>query len=349
MLLVLLFFCDVCAQPGSGSPLRFDETAFDFGTIREADGKVFHTFRFTNLQPSPILIEEVQTTCGCTAADYPRRPIAPGSFDSIRVSFDPAGRTDSFLKRIRVVSNGGQNVVNLLIKGRVITMLNVETDFPYMLTPDLLAGGASLSFGLVRQGSEGQEQQIRLYNRSNRTLRLAYGFLNKSGLLRAVMPASIPAGESAVLTVRVTPRKGFYGSITDRLLIRADSVWSRPIRIFGTVVDAESSDGKADAPRLVCSQTYFRLSTAKLRADVPMVLTLANEGTAPLAVRKVESPSFIRCSLAGELTLQPGEKQRLTFLFVSRGSDLPDSWRINLITSDPHRPLVPLMFEVEEP
>ncbi|MFI5157198.1 MAG: DUF1573 domain-containing protein [Chitinophagales bacterium] len=49
----------------------------DFGKIAEGQ-KLEVAFRFKNAGDQPLIIEKVQPSCGCTVAEQPSEPIAPG-------------------------------------------------------------------------------------------------------------------------------------------------------------------------------------------------------------------------------------------------------------------------------
>jgi len=51
-----------------GPIITFEEDSFDFGDIYQGD-KVAHTFKFENSGNQPLIITNVQTTCGCTATE----------------------------------------------------------------------------------------------------------------------------------------------------------------------------------------------------------------------------------------------------------------------------------------
>lgn len=63
-----------------------DKTSFEFGTIKEADGKVSHTFQITNKGEMPLVITRVIASCGCTTPEWPKEPIAPGKDAEIKVT-----------------------------------------------------------------------------------------------------------------------------------------------------------------------------------------------------------------------------------------------------------------------
>ena len=121
-LLPLLFFIAFTAQgqtTSNAAKINFDEKEFDYGTITKgADGN--HTFTFTNTGNTPLIIESVKSSCGCTVPKKPEAPIAPGASGSIQVRYDTQ-RLGVFRKTITVTSNSGANsVVALKIKGTVV-------------------------------------------------------------------------------------------------------------------------------------------------------------------------------------------------------------------------------------
>ena len=56
-----------------------DETSFDFGTIKEANGNVSHTFKIKNSGEAPLVLTRVIASCGCTTPEWTKEPIAPGA------------------------------------------------------------------------------------------------------------------------------------------------------------------------------------------------------------------------------------------------------------------------------
>ena len=90
-----------------------ETTSFDFGTIKEADGKV------SNTGDMPLVITRVIASCGCTTPEWPKEPVAPGKKAQIKVTFDPAGRPGPFTKTISVYSNGKTGSFIMNIRGEV--------------------------------------------------------------------------------------------------------------------------------------------------------------------------------------------------------------------------------------
>lgn len=93
--------------PAQNSVLEFPQQVWNFGTIREADGAVSHEFEFENKGKSPVVIEKVTVTCGCTTPQYSREPVRPGGRGTIRIAYNPEGRPGAFRKDITIQSSGG--------------------------------------------------------------------------------------------------------------------------------------------------------------------------------------------------------------------------------------------------
>jgi hypothetical protein len=80
------------------------ETKFNFGKMKEGD-KVSHTWTFKNVGKEPLLISNVQTSCGCTAPFFPKEPILPGVEGHITLEFNSAGKSGKVAKNALIIGN----------------------------------------------------------------------------------------------------------------------------------------------------------------------------------------------------------------------------------------------------
>lgn len=103
----------------SGAQIEATETEFDFGTIKEVDGPVSHTFTIKNTGTAPLVLTRVAASCGCTKPEFETAPIAPGKTSTVKVTYNPAGRPGQFVKTISIYSNGKDGSYILRIKGVV--------------------------------------------------------------------------------------------------------------------------------------------------------------------------------------------------------------------------------------
>src|ERR1700739_3982346 len=84
--------------------IKFTEENFDYGKIIQGE-KVSHTFTFTNQGKSNLIVASAKASCGCTVAQPPKDPIAPGASGKIEVVFDSNGKSGRVSKSISVVTN----------------------------------------------------------------------------------------------------------------------------------------------------------------------------------------------------------------------------------------------------
>lgn len=112
-LLFALFFSAII----NAQEFKFEKETIDYGKITKGtDGK--RTFSFTNIGDAPLVIERVQSSCGCTIPKKPENPIMPGEKGEIEVSYD-TNRLGGFSKTIVVHSNAKNKQKSIKIKGYV--------------------------------------------------------------------------------------------------------------------------------------------------------------------------------------------------------------------------------------
>lgn len=104
-------------QPEPKDSIIFEKLEYDYGTIEKgADGTC--EFVFTNKGKSPLVLNTVRATCGCTVPEWPREPIAPGEKGVIKVKYN-TNIAGTFNKSVTVMSNAVNKMVSLRIKGKV--------------------------------------------------------------------------------------------------------------------------------------------------------------------------------------------------------------------------------------
>jgi hypothetical protein len=99
-----------------GDLLKLKESEFDFGKIPQ--GKpVYHYFEIVNTGDTPMNLDKVQASCGCTTPEWDHEPIAAGATAKIKVGYNAAAE-GNFEKYITITYNGNQSK-QIIIKGMV--------------------------------------------------------------------------------------------------------------------------------------------------------------------------------------------------------------------------------------
>lgn len=104
----------------SASPLRFDKTVHDFGTIRQKDGPQTCTFTVTNDSDEQLSILAVVSYCGCTGVVWTKGEIEPGKSGSITATYSNDEGPYAFDKKLSVYTSAQKKPVILHIKGEVV-------------------------------------------------------------------------------------------------------------------------------------------------------------------------------------------------------------------------------------
>lgn len=97
--------------------ITWNTLSHDFGEIRQGNGVTFD-FIFTNNTPDSLTIDNIRTTCGCTAASWQQSAVQPHTASTIPVQFD-ATESGYFEKTIKVYFNKIKKPVLLVISGEV--------------------------------------------------------------------------------------------------------------------------------------------------------------------------------------------------------------------------------------
>ena len=96
--------------------ISLTETEFDFGKIPQ--GKpVTHVFEFKNIGATPLSLDNVQASCGCTTPVWNKDVVAPGATSKITVGYNAANE-GQFAKPVTITYNGTQSK-QIIIKGDV--------------------------------------------------------------------------------------------------------------------------------------------------------------------------------------------------------------------------------------
>ncbi len=103
------------------------DNTIDYGKVTKETDNGIRSFIFKNTGNAPLIITNVQSTCGCTVPSKPTEPILPGKTGKIDIKYNMA--TGPIRKTVTVESNatnvdGGR--VALKIKGEVVVKEEVD-------------------------------------------------------------------------------------------------------------------------------------------------------------------------------------------------------------------------------
>ena len=125
-LLFLLFFCltayvnNLYAQ----GKLQFEKETHDFGTIAQGT-PVSVEFKFKNTGNQPLVLSNVQASCGCTTPEWSKDPVLPGKTAVVKAGYNAAAM-GAFNKSITITSNASNSTQVIFIKGTVVDKSQIK-------------------------------------------------------------------------------------------------------------------------------------------------------------------------------------------------------------------------------
>jgi hypothetical protein len=108
-----------CPRSDPNEPvMSFENDTCNFGTITQGE-IVTCDFRFKNTGRSPLLIMNVNSSCGCVVPGYSKEPVPPGKTGVVTGRFNSAGKMGVQDKTLTVSSNNRDGMIVLHITGTV--------------------------------------------------------------------------------------------------------------------------------------------------------------------------------------------------------------------------------------
>ena len=90
LLLAIAFIGFALSVEAQGAKIEFlaKENTVDYGKVYKDSDSGLRTFEFKNTGDAPLIITNVQSTCGCTVPSKPTEPIMPGKTGKIDVKYN---------------------------------------------------------------------------------------------------------------------------------------------------------------------------------------------------------------------------------------------------------------------
>jgi len=314
---ILISFQAVMAQQ-KGAKMSFAETSHDFGKIKENGGLAVYKFDFTNTGDQPIIITNVQASCGCTTPDWPKQPIAPGAKGTITVSFDPKGRPSTFNKQITVTSNAINNPVVLTITGDVSPKDQTVDDIYMFKMGDLRLKSNNVTFATI-YSNEVKTVELEVINISAKPLAVSF---EKSSVPKHITLEAVPATLGANATGKIVvkydgAKKGDWDFVTDfvYILLNNQKDALNRLTISATIKEKFTQAQKNNPPAIKFESETFDFGKIKDAKELNIDFKYTNTGKSDLIVRKVKSTCGCISSDAKNMVVKAGKSGTIKVKF----------------------------------
>ena len=326
---------------------QWSETVHDFGTFHENQGKKSCSFVVENTGDSALVITRVQSTCGCTVAQYTTQSIEPGERGEVNLTFTPTGRPGPFEKDVWVYTNTHSRKNRLTIKGVVVgTPETVSRYFP-VNAGDLQLTSLTMATGEVKKGLL-RNSTITAYNSGLDTLVITFDN-NTSHITPHAVPDTVaPGGISTMSFFFDTMRTPIWGINDDVVTIIATplskdgSAKRIDANLVVNVVEDFShlTPGElAVAP--VCNVMTDKIVVGEIASIHPTeaLMRFKNSGKSNLVVRRVMALDKTITVTCDKTLLKEGEEATVTLkINPDKMKDKILNTQFNIITNDPVNP-----------
>lgn len=326
------------AQNSAG--FSFEKTVHDFGRIKEEGGKVSYKFVFKNTGKKPIIIKNVESTCGCTTPGWSRAPIVPGKEGFVSAQFDPHQRPGAFSKQIKIHNNLTTQPIVLEVKGNVVPKKKEIADIYRHKLGDIRLRSRHVAFARMFN-TQTKTQSVDFINDSDKPVTVTLDPRYERPHLKVIIsPKTVAPKKTGKITVTYdAAKKNKWDYSTDRLqlLINGVKAAGYPPSVSATIVEdfsKLSAKELADAPTMDFTSKEFNFGTIKQGTKATHEFKFKNNGKRDLIIRNTRS-SCGCTAVETKKVIKPGETSSIKTTFSSAGKMGKQNKSITLITNIP--------------
>ena len=322
--------------------VTFNEKKHDFGVIPEKGGNVSFDFVLTNTSTDPVIINKVQTSCGCTTPSWTKTPIEPKKSGTITVSYNPNGRVGSFAKSITVYTNVSTNPLILQISGEVTKTpvpKKPEELYPVALGNYLLKS-KDLDFGKMGI-SDSKTIQLVVFNNSDKPM--TQKITPPKDITVNYSTTIDPKKESTIDVTFLAKEYKKYGNVKGDLVFYING--EKQIFPYSALImddfSSWASDKKSNAGKINVNAT--EINFGNFTSGTSRTLRIANSGKSILNIRNIQSSSPYVVPSKTAFAIVPNDIAEIKVNIDKDKIKPPFVSTISIISDDPSNPL----FEVK--
>ena len=330
-----------------GDVVEFDKTVHDFGDISVNDGPQTCTFTVKNIGKEPIAIYEVVTSCGCTDAQWTREPILPGKTGAISATYKNEDGPVPFDKTLTVYIAGVSKPVILRLRGIVHEKKKSVSELFGAVKLGSM-GLKSLSYKVpnILQG-ESSSDEVKIANLGNKPMKVTFADVSPN-LTVEVVPATVPAGETAALRFSVKADPNLWGKHVYSATPVINGVKAgKPITVSALTRGNFASwtpDERKNAAQCIFDESTVSFGTVPAGKKVDAVFTFTNKGKSALRFYSLDADAEgLTATLPGETAAQAKGSipVKLDTSKLPKGETVI---MLTLTTNCPARPLINLFL-----
>jgi hypothetical protein len=337
-LVVMTLFVNFAISQQKAPVMNFAKTKHDFGNLKQENGPASVRFTFVNTGGSPIVIKNVESSCGCTTPSWTKQPIVPGAKGYVDAVYDPRNRPGHFSKTVTVYSNAVNSPVVLNITGNVLEKQNpIEEQYPQKVG-DLNIDKIYLNFGNMFNDQK-KTLSFHIYNASDKDLKIVVEDRYKPPYATIkVSPAILKPKQNGKIMVTYDASKvhdwdyvrGFV-----YLTINGKRIYNRRLQISAIIKERFTKKQIQNPPKIEFDSKTFSFDTIKQGQIIHHIFTFKNTGKSDLIIRKTQSSCGCTAVAQTNTPIKPGHNGEIKVTFNSTYKRYRQIKTITVITNCP--------------
>jgi hypothetical protein len=353
--LVVLIPIFLLALAANSQPeMQLSAFEHDFGVFKEEAGNQKFDFIVVNTGNSPLVIQRIVPSCGCTTPEWTKQPIPPNGKGKITAIYDPANRPGPFNKTLSVYSNSKPEVVILSIKGQVTPREKTIEEMYMFLVGDIRFESNHLAFTNIKK-TEKKIRVMPVINPSSQSVRIEFESLPEHLQIKA-NPSTLKPGQKGIIEGTYDATKNpNWGNISDMVRIKLNGV---PVNNVFYYVSANlvedfsglSKDEMDNAPVFKTASSTVDLGKIPGSVTKEVVFSFKNDGKRGLIIRHIRSTCGCTAIQPGDIVgkeIKPGESGVIKASFNSGAYKGKVTKAIYVYTNDPRNSEVMLMLNAD--
>ena len=350
LLLLAVVSCVFCvAQP----EIKFENTTYDFGKIKEEGGKVTGKFIFTNVGNEPLELTNVRPGCGCTAANYTKGAIAPGEKGYIEATYNPYNRPGAFNKNIRVTTNEPKFLENdkatphmIFIKGEVIKRPPTEFELAgYTKTSGMLRiKEPDVAHNMLNTESVNDTFYVRNFWTKPISIKLDKAGEYVNEVNRNFGSELNPGQEGYIVLKYDAAKRDAFGQQKDMVTFTTNDSLEQTKRVHYAINIKEDFSKMTPkqlkkAPVSSVSAQEINFGDMQKNTSKTETITIQNTGKDPLIIRKLEPSNSLFSANSSMMVIPSGATAEITVTFKAPSRPSTQNATFDIITNDPVNPI----------
>ena len=344
LVLVLLTTLTLHAQPTQF--VSFEQQIADLGTIVDNQGVINSKFEFKNISDSPLAIDKVTTSCGCTSTNWSNISISAGEQGFVDIQFDPYNRPGPFEKYATVHFKDQSDSIVLKIKGFVEPASeSIEDEFPLKMG-NLRAKVKFMDLGTITRKAL-FSKSFEVYNESSQILVFSDDMKGPNHITITFEPYTLkPKSKGKIWVHYDVSAKNDLGFFREDISIftyeQKDA--QKDFTITATLLDIPVQK-TASSPKIYFDKTQIDFGIKQQGDTVTVQYPVHNRGKTKLELKKIFGNCNCIRAQVGKDQLKPGESTNINVMFLTHDRLGNQEKTVTVFTDDPQTPVAILTLK----